>query len=77
MISNVPKKVLYYIILGTGIVVCLVGLISFVSNYGLTTFTGIWGQITGVICLVGGGINLMVSNKIKQELLKKEAAKNL
>lgn len=66
-----PKKVLYYIILVTGIVVCLVGLITFITNYGLTSFPGIWGQITGIICLIGGGVNLMVANKIKQDIQKK------
>jgi len=62
------KKLLYYVVLATGITVALVGLISFFSNYGETTFTGIWGQITGVICVVGGVINLMVASKFKKEI---------
>lgn len=66
------KKLLYYVVLLTGLTVALVGLISFFSTYGDTTFAGIWGQITGVICVLGGLINLLVAVKIKNDLHPKE-----
>lgn len=67
-----PQKFKYYIILTTGIVVCLVGLINFFTNYGLTTFTGILNQITGIILIVGGSVNLFVASRIKQEMIRRE-----
>jgi len=48
-------------------VVCLVGVVSFFTNYGDTTFSGIWGQITGIICIIGGVVNLLVASKIKTD----------
>jgi tetrahydromethanopterin S-methyltransferase subunit E len=70
------KKLLYYILIATGVTVILVGLISFFSNYGKTSFSEIWGQITGVICVVGGVVNLMVASKFKKEIDKSHSSEN-
>lgn len=67
-----PQKIKYYIILTTGIVVCLVGLINFFTNYGLSTFMGILNQITAVILIVGGCVNLIVATQIKQDMARRE-----
>ena len=67
-----PQKLKYYLLLVIGIVVCLVGLINFFTNYGLTTFTGILNQITGLILLVGGGVNLYVASQTKQEMARRD-----
>lgn len=68
------KKILYYTVLITGIVVCVVGLVSFISTYGKTTFTGIWGQVSGVICILGGIVNLIVASKVKKDIDRTETA---
>jgi len=72
----VPKKILYYLILSTGIVVCLVGLFNFFSAYGDTHFTGILYQITGILCIIGGVVNLLVASKIKKDIVKKTSGES-
>jgi putative Mn2+ efflux pump MntP len=67
-----PQKIKYYIILTTGFVVCLVGLINFFTNYGLSNFMGIVNQITAVILVIGGCVNLIVATQIKQDMARRE-----
>jgi uncharacterized membrane protein HdeD (DUF308 family) len=62
------RKILYIAIMVTGIIVTLVGIISFFSNYGNTSMLGIWNQITGIICVIGGLVNLLVANKVKKDI---------
>ncbi len=64
------KKLLYYIMMTTGIVIVVVGLLNFFLNYGDTTLSGIWNQITGPVLVAGGIINLLYANKIKQNIIK-------
>jgi len=62
------KKIKFYVIAATGVIVLLVGLINFFSSYGETSFLGILTQITSVIIVLGGFVNLLVASKIKKEI---------
>ncbi|MCH8566655.1 MAG: hypothetical protein LAT67_00270 [Balneolales bacterium] len=62
------RKFKYYLILSTGIIVFLVGLINFFTSYGDTSFSGIISQITGVIVCIGGVVNLVVAVKLRPDL---------
>ena len=64
------KKLLYIIMMTTGIVIIVVGLSNFFMNYGDTTISGIWNQVTGPVLVFGGIINLLYANKIKQNIIK-------
>lgn len=70
-----PQQFKYYIILATGVIVCLVGVINFFTNYGDSSFSGIVGQITGIIVVIGGAVNLLVASQIKQDIARREGEK--
>lgn len=62
------RKIKFYTILGTGIIVLLVGIISFVTSYGDTSFGGIVQQVTAVIVVLGGIVNLLVAAHLKKDM---------
>ncbi len=69
------QKIKFYIILATGIIVLLVGLINFFASYGDTSFSGVVGQVTSVIVVLGGFVNLIVASKLKTDVDRAEAVK--
>ncbi len=71
-----PLKIKFYIILATGVIVLLVGLVNFIASYGDTTFSGIIGQVTSVIVVLGGFVNLIVAGKLKSDVTRAEAIKS-
>ncbi|MCC5934417.1 MAG: hypothetical protein JJU35_09200 [Balneolales bacterium] len=62
------RKIKFYMILATGIIVLLVGIISFLTSYGDTNFGGIVQQVTAVIVILGGIVNLLVAAHLKKEM---------
>ncbi len=60
------NKILFYILLWTGIIVALVGVQSLYTFWGDVTFAGLTGQFTGVVCILGGLVNIWVSMKVKK-----------
>lgn len=73
------NTVLYYLSLGTGIIVLLVGIQNLYTFWGQITFPGLVGQFTGVVCILGGIVNLVVAFKLKKliERIKKAKAPEL
>jgi len=67
------QKIKFYIIASTGVIVLLVGLINFFASYGDATFTGIVQQVTAIIIVLGGVVNLFVAANIKKDIDKTEA----
>jgi len=61
------KTIIYYILLPTGIIVTLVGIQSLYTFWGDVTFAGLTGQLTGVVCILGGMVNLWVSLKLRKQ----------
>lgn len=61
------KKVIFYAVLVTGIVVILVGIQSAYTFWGDTTIPGITGQVTGFVCIIGGLINLWVARNVNKQ----------
>lgn len=62
------KKIKFYLIATTGVIVLLFGLVNFFTSYGDTSFMGIFTQITSVIIVIGGFVNLWVASNIKKEI---------
>ncbi|MEX0780218.1 MAG: hypothetical protein WD491_11640 [Balneolales bacterium] len=67
------KKIIYYILLFTGILIVLVGLQNLVTYWGQTDFAGFVGQVTGIVCLIGGGVNIWVARNVKKTMPAKDA----
>jgi hypothetical protein len=59
------NKIIVYSLLITGIIVVLVGIQSLYTFWGDVTFPGLTGQFTGVVCILGGMVNIGVSWKLK------------
>ncbi|MFO8029459.1 MAG: hypothetical protein R6U28_06335 [Cyclonatronaceae bacterium] len=70
------KKIVLYTLLATGIVVILVGFQNLYQFWGEASISGIMGQLTGGICILGGFVNLWVARKFRsQSGLAKDAMK--
>ncbi len=61
------RKIIYYALLVTGIVVMLTGIQNLYTFWGVATIPGITGQFTGVVCIVGGLVNLWAARRIKPQ----------
>ncbi len=66
-------KIIFYVLLVTGIVVILVGIKNIYAFAGDAGILGILGQLGGYICLIGGAVNLGVAWKVKKNMPAKEA----
>ncbi|MEX0772545.1 MAG: hypothetical protein WEB89_06890 [Balneolales bacterium] len=66
------KKITYYVLLFTGILIILVGLQNLVTYWGQGDFAGFIGQVTGVVCLIGGSVNVWVANNVKKGMPSKD-----
>ena len=66
------KKIVFYTLLTTGIVVTLVGIQNLYQFWGEVSIAGVIGQFAGFVCIAGGVVNLWVARKYhKQISLKK------
>lgn len=63
------KKIIYHTLFVTGLVVGLVGVQNLYTFYGDITIAGITGQVTGVICVIGGLVNIGVARKIRKTVM--------
>ncbi len=59
------KKIVLYTLLTTGIVVTLVGIQNLYVFWGQVSFSGMIGQLTGGILILGGVVNLWVARKFR------------
>lgn len=66
------KKITYYILLFTGILIILVGFQNLFTYWGQADFAGFVGQVTGFVCLFGGGVNIWVAVHVKKGMPDKE-----
>ena len=62
------KKIVLYTLLTTGIVVTLVGIQNLYLFWGEVSFSGIIGQLTGGICILGGIVNLWVARRFRSQV---------
>ena len=62
------KKIFFYVLLVTGIVIVLVGIQSLYTFWGDVTFAGITGQVTGAVCILGGLVNLWAARRVKKQM---------
>ncbi len=62
------KKFVLYTLLTTGIVVTLVGIQNLFVFWGEVSFSGIVGQLTGGILILGGIVNLWVARKFRTQV---------
>ncbi len=62
------KKIVLYTLLTTGIVVTLVGIQNLFVFWGQVSFSGIIGQLTGVILILGGIVNLWVARSFRSQV---------
>ncbi len=62
------RKIIYYALLTTGIVVILTGFQNLYTFWGMVTLPGITGQFTGVVCILGGFVNIWAARRIKRQL---------
>ncbi|MEX0928801.1 MAG: hypothetical protein WD266_11770 [Balneolales bacterium] len=62
------KHFIYYVLLFTGILIIVVGLYNLISHWRQGDFTGFVGQFIGIVCLLGGGVNLWVASKVKKDI---------
>lgn len=62
------KKIIFYTLLTTGIIVTLVGIQNLYLFWGEATMAGVISQFTGVICILGGAVNLWVARKYKSQI---------
>ncbi len=60
------KKIVYYALLVTGIVVVLVGLQNVYIFWGDVSMAGLTGQGTVFVCVLGGFVNLWAARKVKK-----------
>lgn len=62
------KKIVLYTLLATGIVVTLVGIQNLFIFWGQVSFSGMVGQLTGVILILGGIVNLWVARGFRSQV---------
>jgi hypothetical protein len=62
------KKIVLYTLLTTGIVVTLVGIQNLYVFWGQVSISGIIGQLTGGILVLGGIVNLWVARKFRAQV---------
>ncbi len=62
------KKIVLYTLLTTGIVVTVVGVQNLYLFWGETSIAGVAGQLTGVICILGGIVNIWVARKFRSHV---------
>ncbi len=62
------KKIVLYTLLTTGIVVTLVGIQNLYLFWGEVSFSGIIGQLTGGICILGGIVNIWVARRFRSQV---------
>ncbi len=62
------KKIVLYTLLTTGIVVTLVGIQNLFVFWGQVSISGIIGQLTGGILILGGIVNLWVARSFRSEV---------
>lgn len=68
------KRIIYYILLFTGILIVLVGLQNLVTYWGQGDFAGFVGQVTGGVCIIGGAVNIWVANNVKKSMPIRDAS---
>lgn len=61
-------KVIFYVLLVTGLVVTVVGIKNIYAFAGDPGILGILGQLGGYICIIGGFVNLGVAWKVRQNM---------
>ncbi len=62
------KKIVLYTLLATGIVVTLVGIQNLYIFWGQVSFSGMVGQLAGVILILGGMVNLWVARRFRSQI---------
>lgn len=61
-------KIIYYVLLITGLVVILVGIKNIYAFAGDASLLGVFGQLGGYICIIGGIVNIGVALKVKKNM---------
>lgn len=64
-------KIIYYVLLITGLVVILVGIKNIYAFAGDASLLGVFGQLGGYICIIGGIVNIGVALKVKKNMSAK------
>ena len=61
-------KIIYYVLLVTGLVVIGVGIKNIYAFAGDASLLGVMGQLGGYICIIGGIVNLGVALKVRKSI---------
>lgn len=64
-------KIIFYALLITGIVVIAVGIKNIYAFAGDASLLGVFGQLGGYICILGGFVNLWVAWKVRKNIQEK------
>ncbi|MDI6402136.1 hypothetical protein QLX67_09025 [Balneolaceae bacterium ANBcel3] len=60
------KKIIFYTLAATGVLLLLTGIQNFYLFWSEWTISGILGQMSGVLYLIGGFVNIWVARYVKK-----------
>lgn len=67
------NRVVYWVLLITGLTIIVIGILNVYNFWGERTFASFIGVTTGFICLVGGFVNLGVAFRVRRDLPSRTA----